>query len=365
MKNKILIIIMALFLLFSGCLGKNNLQLFGNGSGKLIIVNNLAETLGTFYIKNEAVNNNILTIGQSPNQIVIKNNLAYVVNSLSNSIQIIDLSNNSTIREISLGAGKNPMNIAIINSNKAYVTNFMANTIDVIDPSQSSTQNQIIKSISLSSGVNLPKDEGVTLNAARPQGAVIKNGKLYVCLANFSAEGYTAGGPGLVCVIDTTTDKILKIIQLNGRNANGIYTDDNLFNKIYVACTGTWIGDGTIEVIDTSTDTLSKTYNTGGAPGSIIVHDDKVYVGDIGTGEVDIFNKDTNSSSPSINRIVLNQTIWNENYGMIGGLALEKNGNLYITEFNSDKLYVLDTNIDEIKKGPYTVGDGPSAVAIY
>ena len=369
--KKLLLTFMGIVLLFCliGC-GSTNIdnivKLGGSDQFTLLIGNNLGETLGTLDLNGYQVQNNILTLGQSPNQIVVRNGLAYVVNSLSNSIQVINLLTSQTIREISLGTGKNPMNIAVLSDQKAYVTNFIANTVTVIDPSEDDTSKQILKTIALPSGADLPANQGVTTNAARPQGAVIKDDKLYVNLANLNTLTYMSGGPSYVCVIDTQDDAVIKKIETTGKNANGIYTDDNLPHKIYVSCTGTWIGDGTIEVIDTATDTLSKSYLTGGAPGSLLVYNDKVYLGDLSTGQVSIFSKDTSEASPSISNIELVKTDFSKGvFGMIGGLAVDNDGKLFVTEFSSDSVYVVDTGTEKIVTGPITVGDGPQAVAIY
>lgn len=367
MKKILLICFMfVVFITLAGCFNNDAIKPFGQKENMVLIANSLGETLSTFNSKDDLIENNISTLGQAPNQIVVRGSLAYVVNSLSNSIQIVDLSNFATVREISLGAGKNPMNIAILNKNKAYVTNFVTNTVDVINPSETDVSKQILKTIQLPLGADLSPNAGVTANAARPQGAIIKDNKLYVNLANLDTLTYGSGGPGFVCVIDTQTDAIVKEIQTSGTNANGMYSDEDNPHKIYVSCSGGWgMQDGTVEILDTVTDTISKSFRVAGGPGSMAVANGKIYAGDIYTGEIMVFDKDSNSSSPSINRIVIAETDYvNYIYTMISGIAVDTNGNLYAVEFNSDTLYVIDTATDSVKKGPIITGDGPQALAV-
>src|SRR3970040_3016477 len=99
----------------------------------LYVVNGLAETLSKINLQTDSVTNHITTLGVAPNQVVVKGNRAYVVNSLSSNIQIIDLSADTTLGFISFGANRNPWAIAFLDSQIAFVTNFAANTLSKID----------------------------------------------------------------------------------------------------------------------------------------------------------------------------------------------------------------------------------------
>src|SRR4030066_1354449 len=99
----------------------------------LYVVNGLAETLSKINLETGQVTNHIITLGIVPNQVVVKGKKAYVVNSISSNIQKIDLTADTTLGYIFLGAGRNPWNIALADTQIAYVSNFSANTISKID----------------------------------------------------------------------------------------------------------------------------------------------------------------------------------------------------------------------------------------
>ena len=62
MKNKLLLIILIFGVLFGGCLSKDNgIHILGNGTGKILVANNLGETLSAYDPVNDQVTNNILT----------------------------------------------------------------------------------------------------------------------------------------------------------------------------------------------------------------------------------------------------------------------------------------------------------------
>lgn len=81
---------------------------FGALPKTLYVVNGLAETLSKINLENDSVTNHITTLGVAPNQVVVKGNRAYVINSLSSNIQIVDLTADTTLGFISIGANRNP-----------------------------------------------------------------------------------------------------------------------------------------------------------------------------------------------------------------------------------------------------------------
>jgi hypothetical protein len=62
-------------------------------------VNSLGETLSKVDLESQEVVTNAIILDSAPNDIVIKNGLAYVVNSLSGNVQIIDLTNDRHHRD--------------------------------------------------------------------------------------------------------------------------------------------------------------------------------------------------------------------------------------------------------------------------
>jgi len=76
------------------------------------VINTSGETLSKINLTTGVVDNDILTLGSDvycyPNQIVVRDTLAYVVNSGTHEIQIIDLKSEATVDFIDIGDGTNP-----------------------------------------------------------------------------------------------------------------------------------------------------------------------------------------------------------------------------------------------------------------
>jgi YVTN family beta-propeller protein len=73
-------------------------------------------------------------VGSAPDGVGVHtgSNKTYVANSLSNTVSVIDNTNNTVINTILVGAG--PAGVAVDSTNnRAYVTNFDDNTVSVID----------------------------------------------------------------------------------------------------------------------------------------------------------------------------------------------------------------------------------------
>ncbi len=77
------------------------------------VVNNLSETLSEVDLSSGQVITNAISLGSIPNDIIISGDKAYVVNSGSNHVQIIDLSAQQTLGTIELYLGLNPYFIVL------------------------------------------------------------------------------------------------------------------------------------------------------------------------------------------------------------------------------------------------------------
>jgi hypothetical protein len=154
------------------------------------------------------------TIGQFGNHVLVEGSYAYVVNSGSGTLQILQASGGvdpvegvemTTVGEVQFGANSFPQ-VAVKVANKVYVTllgGFDAAAsagqkvvdVDVTDPAHPVN----------GTGFDLTQLQLKTFTAGastfpRPQGITAKNGSLYVALNN-SDGYYTVAGPGYVAVI--------------------------------------------------------------------------------------------------------------------------------------------------------------------
>ena len=100
----------------------------------LYVVNNLGESLSMIDLNTGTVVNDILILGNVPNDLQIQGSTAYVVNSTSVDINVIDLVTNTKMSVITLLPDSNPWEMLIpLSGNRAFVTNSGLNSLSVID----------------------------------------------------------------------------------------------------------------------------------------------------------------------------------------------------------------------------------------
>ena len=80
----------------------------------VFVVNSLGETLSRVLLADRTVNPNAVVLGGAPNALAISpdGRTGYVVSSLSNRVDIVDLDTPAAIGTIDVGAGTNPFAIA-------------------------------------------------------------------------------------------------------------------------------------------------------------------------------------------------------------------------------------------------------------
>lgn len=321
----------------------------------LVIVNNLAETLS---VKDSTgrMHNNVQLTGASPNAILSDPPYIYVVNSLSNSIQVLDASSLATVREISVGPGKNPMCLGLIYSKLIAVSGFLAQTLDIVDIQAG----QVLKSIDLS-GIPLPRDVPAIGGKAYPYAVAVANGRIFVTLANLTDHygGLAAAGPGVVAVLDAVNYTLIKSVELAGADPMAAQPYGG---RVYIACAGHYAGnivgseaqgfqgDGTVECLDAdSLERSGTTYNLAAAPSALTISASGVlYTSNAMGGDIPRINLTTGA----IDYLRLGASFISS--------VLAVGETLYALDFASDTLYTLD-NQGAIQARA-TVGDGPIAM---
>ena len=326
-----------------------------NSADRMVIVNNLGETLSVVY-PDGAVKNDIQLTGQSPNDIVVGSPYLYIVNSLSNSVLVLSEENLSVISEISVGSGKNPMSACVISKGIVAVSCFRSGTIEIVDV----VQGKVVNSMDLNS-INLPSDVAVIAGKIFPTGIAYLAGKIFVCLANLTDAygGLSAAGPGVVAVIDLNSFSVKCTIILKG--ADPVFARA-YGSKVIVACAGHYSGDirtggggfrgdGTIEVIDASTVTLDYSLEVNAAPFSFTVSEDGILLA-------------SNAMGGTIPRVDLSSRkigYVSTDASYISSVCVS-GSSIYALDFNRDRLMVLDE--DGNVKATYVVGDGPIAILL-
>lgn len=286
----------------------------------------------------EAVRLNLLSLGDIPNAMTSVGQTGYIVNSGSNTLQIIDLSTLKTIGTVALGEGTNPMQVALV-GRRAYVTLLLTNEVAEVDLDNLQVSQRI------------PVGNG-------PTGLTYANNKVYVTNTNFQGFDPTAGvskyGPGTVSVLDPFTNRVVKDIPVD-INPQTILEDNR--GRLHVVCTGNF-GDipGKINIIDPKTDTVVSKIDIGGAPGSLaFAFNGKAYLSDSLNGLTSYDFRTLEILRPPSQALKVTPFPW--------AIVTDTRGNLYISVLSTGNLLILDTFKEEFT-GQIGVGDCPEGLYI-
>ena len=319
------------------------------------------EALSKINLTTGEVVNNILDLGASPNQIVIRKDFAYVVNSLDHDIQIIDLVTETTVGYINIGEPRNPFHIAFVDSQYAYVTNLMSNTISKVD-----LINQTVVG-----------EYGV---GQAPEGLMVVGNKLYVCCSGFEWPKYKpivgrdwvfdptqrandlkaySYITGRVYVFDLQGEVVVDSISVG---LNPQYLDLDPEGELNVMCTGNyWSVMGQIYRLDTTTYKVIDSLATGGSPGMISISADGVGYLAAGGWSPDpglIYTFDSYADTMirgSGNPLTTSS-------GVIGVTAMF-HSKVLSCNFQADDVTLLDSSGTLLET--YLVGNGPIFLALY
>lgn len=216
------------------------------------VINTSGETLSKIDLTSGTVTNDILPIGSDlfsfPNQIIVRDSLAYVVASGTDEIHVINLNTESTVGFMPTGDGSNPYWMAFYDNQYAYVSLLVSSKLLKVD----------VQSLAVVDTVDLP--------GKSPEGVAIHDDKVYVALTGFDF-GTFLYDPGQVAVFDATADTLLYEIPV-GINPQFVDVDRN--GDIHVMCTGDFFSVfGRAYVIDGATDVVTDSLELGGSPGML------------------------------------------------------------------------------------------------
>ncbi len=325
------------------------------------VINNLGKTLSKINLTTNEVTNDIEALGEAPNQIVIHQGFAYVVNSLDHNIQIIDLGTENTVGYIDIGEPRNPFNMTFVDSRYAYVTNLMTSTISKVDV--------VDKSVVGEYGVGLA-----------PEGLMVVGNKLYICCTGFEWFKYKSVTgrdwvvdpthrsndvkayryiQGRVYVFDLQAEAVVDSIAVG---INPQYLDLDPGGELNVVCTGDyWSVFGQIYRINPATNMVIDSMATGGSPGMISIGADGVgFLAGGGwypePGKIYTFDSHADTMIRGSDDPITTD------YGVISVTALYPS-QVLSCNFDADDLTRLNSNGDHLNT--YLLGDGPISVAIY
>jgi DNA-binding beta-propeller fold protein YncE len=166
-------------------------------------------------------------LGDVPNSIELKNDLAYIIVNNSGKIEVIKKSTLESVKTIS--GLISPRNIAFASSAKAYVTSMYSDSLVVID----------LNSNTISGYINIRRSS---------ESIVIAGDKAF-------AANWVGGSE--VMVINTTSDEVVDSITV-GVEPESMVLDKN--GILWVLCNGGWARENYAELdgLNTSTDEVVK-----------------------------------------------------------------------------------------------------------
>lgn len=299
-----------------------------------------------------AVDDEIVTIGDVPTDILVHGHLAFITRfdwlsgDQSDTIEIVNLENRKYVGRIAIPPGAYPQNMALINSTKMYVTCDNAHQVLVVNIGT----RKVTKVIT---DPSMNKTTGITL----------LNGKAYV--TNPAWEWDALAGKSIyhqssVTVIDTQTDTVLKSIPMP-INATGIVNDGE--STVIVKTTGDYnLITGRLVLIDTSTDEIITEVNTRTTPGAIAINSEKQLFIQGGWQHPGLLIYDVPTQEWIRDR---NNTL--SAFAGGSGMAFGHDGNLYITkpdwtQSGLSTMIVMDS--DETLLKTYELGFGTDNVTI-
>lgn len=325
-------VIVATVVFFTACDDNSTGPEVPDSSEALFVLNSLANSISIIDLETDEVHNDVAVVGIWPSQISYYNNKLFVVNSGSNNIEIFDVENLNKLGTINLGPGNNPMNLVILNDQKGYVANSQSNTVIVFNP----TNNTVTKTIDVGIGAT---------------GIAISNEKVYVANTAFDGATFTYG-QGTITIIDTSNDTVIKTLNVP-TNPQDIAVAPN--GSVHVVCTGNYVDVlGKVVVINPSNDTIAQTIDIGGNPGKIHISENNIgYVGTFADG-VFTYNATTYAIINSPTNPVINRGG--------SGIVSDTDGNIYIAVFTEDQVIKLNSNHEIVTV--FDVGDGPGSLCV-
>ena len=299
------------------------------------VVNTIGETLDKIDLATGEIATNVEVLGSDvysyPNQIMIRDTLAYVVVSATAEIQIIDVRTDETVGWISLPAGSNPYWLDFLDDRFFYVSLLVEDSLAKID----ALTGQVVRT---------------TYVGLSPEGVLAFDDKIFVAITAFDFQTYD-WGQGKVALYDAQTDTVVAGILVG---TNPQFMDFDRMGRIHVVCTGNY-GDipGTVYIVDPDSYTIVDSIPIGGQPGQISIGpDDIAYLaagGWLGKGDVFSYNALTGEilhcpSNPL-----------NVDSGA-SGIVTFQDSTVFVATFD-DRISRLNSAGQRI--ATYQVGDGP------
>ena len=304
-----------------------------NGKPYLVTVGTRSETLSILSEPDGTMQQSVAQTSQSPNDILQYNGSIYVLNSLSNSVTVYDEETLKLTNEFSVGDDTNPYKFLIQNG-QLWITAYMTHEVLVY-----TTGGDRIRAIPLSKvGSYYPFPEGIATDGSRIFAACKDSSDVTAVTCNPNG--------GRVAVI--RGDTVECYIPTHAPDTSAVYVHGG---KLYIISSGTYIsGSGFIENgiiesialadISPTGENVTTIHARNNSFGACLINGAKAFCGNLGNGKLiryDISDSDwTQTASLEFDG--------SGSLAFVSGMAYDDSRNiLWVTEFNGNKLYRIDT----------------------
>ena len=296
------------------------------------------------------VDRQVATVGESVNSLRRFGDDAYVVESGSNTVAKLDLATGARTVHVDVGNERGPWEVWA-SEDELWITNYIANTVTIADRATGAVIDEISHPA-----------------FAQPSAITGTTDRVYV--GNVEFAGTNDFGPGHVTVIDRETREVFGSIATQKKNPQHLEVVELSDGpRVVVVDSGAFLlddgafagSDAAVEIWTETEEPLEPEVSVAelplvdnrrvGSPGRPLkaTGSDTLYFAS-GTGPF-LFSLDAARGTwlrGSDDPIVIAQTTGDSlNHG-----AIDERGVIYITAFNEDALYLVDTTCDEVLAGP-------------
>lgn len=229
-----------------------------SGTGAYV-ANSLSDTVSVIDVTNNQLTATI-AVGDSPHSMAVSGTGLYVTNVTDGTVTVIDTADNQVVTTITVGGG--PRNIAT-GGTGAYVANYADDTVSVIDI----TDNQVVATVSVGD---------------RPHGVGINGTGVYV----------TNLGSNTVSIIDRTDNQVVTAFAVGSQPEGVAFYGTGAYVTNYN-------GD-TVSVIDTTDNQPVKTISMGDGPTFVRINGTGAYVTNYLGGTVSVIDVTTNTVDQTV-----------------------------------------------------------------
>ena len=295
----------------------------------------------------------LLTLGGAPESMVLDGDDVYVVESFDNTTSRFDAATGKYEGgHADVGNNRNPYNAAV-EGDELWVTNYLADTVSVFDAGTGELLEEI-------------EDEGF----ANPSGVALTATRAYVGNVDFRVDGF---GPGSVTVIDRATREVLGALEVGAPNPHFVQVlEVDGAERVVVINSGVFEGasepgsDAEILILTETDDPLSPTRQSFplaregmvGVPGRALPSPDGRHLYFASATAPVLFKLDAiegrwvrDASDPI--------RVYETGDTALHRAAIDANGIIWMTAFNTDRLYAVDTRCDAALGEPIELGLAP------